>query len=59
VIINTTQGYALIEYAKAEEAEEAIKKLNGAEFMDKKINVDWAFSKAASKSYVGMPVMIL
>ncbi|EJT45510.1 hypothetical protein A1Q1_05956 [Trichosporon asahii var. asahii CBS 2479] len=38
-------GYALIEYATKEEAEAAIKATNGTEFLEKKINTDFAFAK--------------
>ncbi|GAB4856013.1 RNA-binding protein y14 [Ancistrocladus abbreviatus] len=38
------KGYALIEYEKFEEAQDAIKKFNGAELLTQTINVDWAFS---------------
>ncbi|GER46029.1 RNA-binding (RRM/RBD/RNP motifs) family protein [Striga asiatica] len=39
------KGYALIEYEKFEEAQAAINEMNGKEFLDHIINVDWAFSK--------------
>ena len=37
------KGYALIEYANLEEAEEAIKNMNGEEIYERKVKVDWAF----------------
>ncbi|CAO2832966.1 unnamed protein product [Amaranthus hypochondriacus] len=37
------KGYALIEYEKFEEAEAAIKEMNGAKLLEQLINVDWAF----------------
>eukprot|EP01114_Cavostelium_apophysatum_P004090 TRINITY_DN1423_c0_g1_i1.p1 TRINITY_DN1423_c0_g1~~TRINITY_DN1423_c0_g1_i1.p1 ORF type:complete len:177 (-),score=43.31 TRINITY_DN1423_c0_g1_i1:1-531(-) len=42
------KGYALIEYEKKEEAEEAIKNLNDSQFMDQTIHVDWTFEKGPS-----------
>ncbi|BEI87043.1 hypothetical protein CcaverHIS002_0703890 [Cutaneotrichosporon cavernicola] len=39
-------GYALIEYARKEEAEAAIKETDGTEFLEKKIHTDFAFAKA-------------
>lgn len=41
------KGYALIEYASKPEAKKAIEEMDGAEFMEKKLQVDWAFLKAA------------
>eukprot|EP01012_Entosiphon_sulcatum_P036930 TRINITY_DN4718_c0_g1_i1.p1 TRINITY_DN4718_c0_g1~~TRINITY_DN4718_c0_g1_i1.p1 ORF type:complete len:156 (+),score=29.52 TRINITY_DN4718_c0_g1_i1:39-506(+) len=41
------KGYALIEYRTMKEARDAIEALNGSDFMDKKIQVDWAFLKGA------------
>lgn len=38
-----SKGYALIEYLEFEEAEAAIKEMNGEEMYGKKIRVDWAF----------------
>jgi RNA-binding protein 8A len=40
------KGYALIEYEQLNEAKEAIQKLNGKEFMEKKISVNFAFKKS-------------
>eukprot|EP01117_Protostelium_nocturnum_P006623 TRINITY_DN2383_c0_g1_i1.p1 TRINITY_DN2383_c0_g1~~TRINITY_DN2383_c0_g1_i1.p1 ORF type:complete len:190 (+),score=82.48 TRINITY_DN2383_c0_g1_i1:160-729(+) len=37
------KGYALVEFEKKEQAESAIKELNNTEFMENKIQVDWAF----------------
>uniref|UniRef100_A0A2P2KG76 RNA-binding protein 8A n=1 Tax=Rhizophora mucronata TaxID=61149 RepID=A0A2P2KG76_RHIMU len=42
------KGYALIEYEKFEEAQNAIASMNAAEFLTQIINVDWAFSKGPS-----------
>ncbi|CAA0813221.1 RNA-binding (RRM/RBD/RNP motifs) family protein [Striga hermonthica] len=39
------KGYALIEYEKYEEAQAAINEMDGKEFLDRIVNVDWAFSK--------------
>ncbi|KAL3620374.1 RNA-binding protein 8A-like [Castilleja foliolosa] len=41
------KGYALIEYEKFEEAENAIRELDGKELLTQIINVDWAFSRGA------------
>ncbi|KAJ0242218.1 RNA-binding protein Y14 [Hirschfeldia incana] len=38
------KGYALIEYEKSEEAQNAIKAMNGAELLTQNVSVDWAFS---------------
>ena len=38
-----TKGYSLIKYAKYEEAEEAIRKMNGESINEKPLKVDWAF----------------
>ncbi|KAF2608929.1 hypothetical protein F2Q68_00043569 [Brassica cretica] len=38
------KGYALIEYEKIEEAQNAIKAMNGAELLTQNVSVDWAFS---------------
>ncbi|KAL9233668.1 hypothetical protein vseg_008633 [Gypsophila vaccaria] len=43
------KGYALIEYEQFEEAQEAIKKLNGTTMLDHTIHVDWAFSNGSYK----------
>ncbi len=37
------KGYALIEYESFEEADSAIKEMNGEEIYEKKVLVDWAF----------------
>jgi len=34
----------LIEYEKSEEAQNAIKAMNGAELLTQNVSVDWAFS---------------
>ncbi|KNA13796.1 hypothetical protein SOVF_113520 [Spinacia oleracea] len=43
------KGYALIEYGKFEEAQAAIKEMNGAQMLEQPINVDWAFSNGPYK----------
>lgn len=45
----SVQGYALIEYEKFEEAQAAIKELDGAELYEQTISVDWAFSSGPAK----------
>lgn len=42
------QGYALIEYEKAEEAQNAIAARNGTELLEHTIYVDWAFNNGPS-----------
>lgn len=37
------KGYALIEFATYEEAEDAIKSMNGNKINQKPLKVDWAF----------------
>mmetsp|Transcript_11977 Transcript_11977/g.50000 ORF Transcript_11977/g.50000 Transcript_11977/m.50000 type:complete len:155 (-) Transcript_11977:1694-2158(-) len=39
------KGYCLIEYERYKEAQQAIEKMNGADFHGKKLAVSWAFSK--------------
>eukprot|EP01062_Namystynia_karyoxenos_P013377 TRINITY_DN14830_c0_g1_i1.p2 TRINITY_DN14830_c0_g1~~TRINITY_DN14830_c0_g1_i1.p2 ORF type:complete len:173 (+),score=48.51 TRINITY_DN14830_c0_g1_i1:102-620(+) len=39
------KGYALIEYKDVKSASLAIQSVNGAEFMENKLDVDWAFLK--------------
>lgn len=43
------KGYALIEYEKFEEAQAAIKEMNGANMLEQPINVDWAFCNGPYK----------
>ena len=43
------KGYALIEYEKFEEAEKAIKGMNGNEIYEKTVKVDWAFMQKPLK----------
>jgi RNA recognition motif-containing protein len=45
----SVQGYALIEYEKFEEAQAAIKELDGAELYKQIMSVDWAFSSGPAK----------
>ncbi|KAH0926005.1 hypothetical protein HID58_018261 [Brassica napus] len=42
------KGYALVEYEKSEEAQNAIKAMNGAELLTQNVTVDWAFSSGPS-----------
>ncbi|WZZ07744.1 hypothetical protein YC2023_093665 [Brassica napus] len=44
------RGYALIEYEKSEEAQSAIKAMNGAELLTKNVSVDWAFSNGPNNA---------
>ncbi|KAK6164110.1 hypothetical protein DH2020_000974 [Rehmannia glutinosa] len=39
------KGYALIEFEKFDEAQQAINEMDGTELLTQTINVDWAFSK--------------
>ncbi|KAJ1261545.1 hypothetical protein BS78_09G037700 [Paspalum vaginatum] len=43
------KGYALIEYENFEQAQSAIKELDGTELYNHKINVDWAFCSGPVK----------
>jgi RNA recognition motif-containing protein len=43
------QGYALIEYESFDEAQAAIKAMDGTELVTQIINVDWAFSSGPVK----------
>ncbi|KDP22118.1 hypothetical protein JCGZ_25949 [Jatropha curcas] len=43
------KGYALIEYEKFEEAQNAISAMNGTEILTQIINVDWAFCNGPIK----------
>ncbi|OEL23915.1 RNA-binding protein 8A [Dichanthelium oligosanthes] len=45
----SVQGYALIEYENFEEAQAAIKELDGTELYSQIISVDWAFSSGPAK----------
>ncbi|KAL0486664.1 RNA-binding protein [Acrasis kona] len=37
------KGYALIEYAEKDQAQESIEKMNGKEYRDKELSVGWTF----------------
>lgn len=39
------QGYALVEFETKEEAERAIKELDGVELLEQTLKLDWAFVK--------------
>nr|WJH19517.1 RNA-binding protein 8A (RBM8A) [Euglena gracilis] len=39
------KGYCLIEYATLKEAKRAIEEMDGQEFMEQNLRVDWAFAK--------------
>eukprot|EP00033_Pygsuia_biforma_P000736 GCRY01000861.1.p1 GENE.GCRY01000861.1~~GCRY01000861.1.p1 ORF type:complete len:152 (-),score=33.13 GCRY01000861.1:42-497(-) len=39
------KGYAFLEYVKKDEAQEAIDKMNGSEFLEQTLKVDWAVMK--------------
>ena len=43
------QGYALVEYERKEEAENAIAGMNGKPLLGQAVSVDWAFTKGACK----------
>ena len=45
MFICSTQGYALVEYGIFEEAQTAIRRMNGTELLTKTIHVDWAFNR--------------
>jgi RNA-binding protein 8A len=42
------KGYALVEYSKQSEAQDAINKLHGTSYLGKVIGVHWAFVKPTS-----------
>eukprot|EP01039_Chlorochromonas_danica_P002020 gene2018-2203_t len=39
------KGYALIEYESFEDAQTAIKEMNGGQLLDREVSVGWAFNK--------------
>lgn len=39
------KGYALVEFEAKDEAERAIRELDGRDFLDKPLSVSWAFVK--------------
>jgi len=43
------KGYALIEYAKLDEAKAAIKKMNGKHLLGQTVTVDFAFTKSSTR----------
>jgi len=43
------KGYSLIEYEKYEEAESAVKALNGTELLEREIQVEFAFKPTKKK----------
>ncbi|PWZ54026.1 RNA-binding protein 8A [Zea mays] len=45
------KGYALIEYENFEEAQAAIRAMNGSQLFTKTINVDWAFSRGPIQNF--------
>jgi len=44
------KGYALVEYDTKDEADAAIKDMNGSVFMEHNLTVDWAFNRAPGGS---------
>ena len=49
VVASLPQGYALVEYERKEEAENAIAGMNGKPLLGQAVSVDWAFTKGACK----------
>ncbi|CAN6308795.1 unnamed protein product [Urochloa humidicola] len=46
------KGYALIEYESFEEAQAAIRAMNGTQLLTKTVYVDWAFSRGPIKNFM-------
>ncbi|KAL6638105.1 hypothetical protein ACP70R_025677 [Stipagrostis hirtigluma subsp. patula] len=47
------KGYALIEYESFEEAQTAIRAMNGTQLLTKTVYVDWAFSRGPIQNFMG------
>ncbi len=45
----SSQGYAMVEYASAKEAQDAIDAMHGQEFMTQPLHVTWCFVKGPSR----------
>ncbi|XP_062212792.1 RNA-binding protein Y14B-like [Phragmites australis] len=46
------KGYALIEYGSFEEAQTAIRAMNGTQLLTKTVYVDWAFSRGPTQNFM-------
>lgn len=49
------KGYAFVEYRERRDAQDAINKLHGTEFMGKTIGVDWAFVRPTNTGASAAP----